>query len=269
MMVIFIAGLGNIPVTLYEAASLDGAGAWQRLRHITIPMMTPLIFYNMVIAIINSFQTFIPAQIITQGGPKAPPCSWCGTFTGSGVRKVLQHGLRCRALVGVLCHHLPGFTIVQKLICPSALGILRTIGARHERTFLPSRPPQDGAEDSPGSFCKSSRRCSSSPSCRPPCGWCRLRSKYPPKSSPIPSSGSPERPQWSNCSAHLRILAAVWPLHVEHLCRHRPGRAWHGHLFGDEAIVSRGSTGRVNLFFGLMISPCSSRKSSRRLSRAL
>lgn len=70
MMVIFIAGLGNIPVTLYEAASLDGAGAWQRLRYITIPMMTPLIFYNMVIAIINSFQTFIPAQIITQGGPE-------------------------------------------------------------------------------------------------------------------------------------------------------------------------------------------------------
>jgi len=70
MMVIFIAGLGNIPTSLYEAASLDGAGAWQRLWHITIPMMTPLIFYNMVIAIINSFQTFIPAKIMTDGGPE-------------------------------------------------------------------------------------------------------------------------------------------------------------------------------------------------------
>lgn len=70
MMVIFIAGLGNIPTSLYEAASLDGAGALNKLRHITIPLMTPLIFYNMVIAIINSFQTFIPAQIITQGGPE-------------------------------------------------------------------------------------------------------------------------------------------------------------------------------------------------------
>ena len=70
MMVIFIAGLGNIPPTLYEAASLDGAGALGRLRHVTIPLMTPLIFYNMVIAIINSFQTFIPAQIITDGGPE-------------------------------------------------------------------------------------------------------------------------------------------------------------------------------------------------------
>ncbi len=70
MMVIFIAGLGNIPTSMYEAASLDGAGALSKLRHITIPLMTPLIFYNMVIAIINSFQTFIPAQVITQGGPE-------------------------------------------------------------------------------------------------------------------------------------------------------------------------------------------------------
>lgn len=70
MMVIFIAGLGNIPPSLYEAASLDGAGALGRLRHVTIPLMTPLIFYNMVIAIINSFQSFIPAQIITEGGPE-------------------------------------------------------------------------------------------------------------------------------------------------------------------------------------------------------
>ncbi len=69
-MVIFIAGLGNIPETLYEAASLDGAGALTRLFKITIPMMTPLIFYNMIIAIVNSFQTFIPALIMTDGGPE-------------------------------------------------------------------------------------------------------------------------------------------------------------------------------------------------------
>lgn len=69
-MVIFIAGLGNIPQSMYEAASIDGAGPLRRLLHITIPMMTPLIFYNMVIAIINSFQTFIPAKIMTDGGPE-------------------------------------------------------------------------------------------------------------------------------------------------------------------------------------------------------
>jgi len=69
-MVIFIAGLGNIPDSLYEAASLDGANGLGRLLKITVPMMTPMIFYNMVIAIINSFQTFIPAMIMTDGGPE-------------------------------------------------------------------------------------------------------------------------------------------------------------------------------------------------------
>ena len=69
-MVIFIAGLGNIPSTLYEAASLDGAGFWGKMRKVTIPLMTPLIFYNMVMAIINSFQSFVPAMIMTDGGPQ-------------------------------------------------------------------------------------------------------------------------------------------------------------------------------------------------------
>jgi multiple sugar transport system permease protein len=69
-MVIFIAGLGNIPQTLTEAASLDGASAFRRLTSVTIPLMTPLIFYNMVIAIVNSFQSFVPAQIMTDGGPE-------------------------------------------------------------------------------------------------------------------------------------------------------------------------------------------------------
>lgn len=69
-MVIFIAGLGNIPKSLLEAAAIDGAGPLRQLFSITVPMMTPLIFYNTVIAIINSFQTFVPALIMTQGGPE-------------------------------------------------------------------------------------------------------------------------------------------------------------------------------------------------------
>jgi multiple sugar transport system permease protein len=69
-MVIFIAGLGNIPVQLMEAAQIDGAGRLRSLFNITIPLMTPLIFYNMVIAIINSFQTFVPSLIMTGGGPQ-------------------------------------------------------------------------------------------------------------------------------------------------------------------------------------------------------
>jgi multiple sugar transport system permease protein len=69
-MVIFIAGLGNIPVQLMEAAQIDGAGKLRTIFSITVPMMTPLIFYNMVIAIINSFQTFVPSLIMTDGGPQ-------------------------------------------------------------------------------------------------------------------------------------------------------------------------------------------------------
>ena len=69
-MVIFIAGLGNIPTSLLEAAQIDGAGRFKTILKITIPLMTPLIFYNMVIAIINSFQTFVPSLIMTDGGPE-------------------------------------------------------------------------------------------------------------------------------------------------------------------------------------------------------
>jgi multiple sugar transport system permease protein len=69
-MVIFIAGLGNIPESLLEAANIDGAGPIRRLFSITIPLMTPLIFYNMVIGIVNSFQSFIPAKVMTDGGPE-------------------------------------------------------------------------------------------------------------------------------------------------------------------------------------------------------
>ncbi len=69
-MVIFIAGLGNIPPSLLEAASLDGAGPLRKLWYITIPLMSPLILFNGIMAIINSFQSFIPAKIMTEGGPE-------------------------------------------------------------------------------------------------------------------------------------------------------------------------------------------------------
>jgi multiple sugar transport system permease protein len=70
MMVIFIAGLTNIPPSLLEAASLDGASYWRRLWNVIIPLMSPLIFFNGIMGIINSFQTFIPAKIMTDGGPE-------------------------------------------------------------------------------------------------------------------------------------------------------------------------------------------------------
>lgn len=68
-MIIFLAGLGGIPEHLYEAATLDGANSWQKMVHITIPMLTPVILYNVVIDIISSFQVFAYAFIMTDGGP--------------------------------------------------------------------------------------------------------------------------------------------------------------------------------------------------------
>lgn len=70
-MVIYLAGLKDIPRYLYEAATLDGASAWQKLRHVTLPMLTPVIFFNLVMGIIGAFQTFTQAFVMTpNGGPE-------------------------------------------------------------------------------------------------------------------------------------------------------------------------------------------------------
>jgi multiple sugar transport system permease protein len=66
---IFLAGLKGIPVTLYEAAKLDGAGVWSRFRNITLPMMTPVILYDLILGLSLGLQVFTQAYVITQGGP--------------------------------------------------------------------------------------------------------------------------------------------------------------------------------------------------------
>lgn len=68
-MLIYLAGFQGIPTDLYEAASIDGAGALRRFRHVTIPMVTPVIFFNLLLGIIGSFQSFTGAYILTAGGP--------------------------------------------------------------------------------------------------------------------------------------------------------------------------------------------------------
>ena len=69
-MLIYLAGLQGIPTDLYEAAEIDGAGAWVKFRNVTIPMMTPVIFFNLVINMIASFQIFVQPFIMTEGGPR-------------------------------------------------------------------------------------------------------------------------------------------------------------------------------------------------------
>ena len=67
-MLLYVAGLRDIPVQLYEAAELDGAGAWARTRFVTLPMLSPVLFFTMIIGVIGAFQYFAQAYVITPGG---------------------------------------------------------------------------------------------------------------------------------------------------------------------------------------------------------
>lgn len=68
-MLIFLAGLQGVPRELYEAAQMDGAGAWSKFRNVTLPLLTPTIFFNLVLAVIGALKVFSTAWVATQGGP--------------------------------------------------------------------------------------------------------------------------------------------------------------------------------------------------------
>jgi multiple sugar transport system permease protein len=68
-MIVFLAGLQSVPQELYEASHIDGASAWQRFWNVTVPMISPTIFFNVVISIIGALSVFSVAYIGTQGGP--------------------------------------------------------------------------------------------------------------------------------------------------------------------------------------------------------
>jgi multiple sugar transport system permease protein len=69
VMVILLAGLQAIDPTLYEAATIDGAGSWRRLRSVTLPLLTPSLFFVLIISLINGFQVFEQVWVMTDGGP--------------------------------------------------------------------------------------------------------------------------------------------------------------------------------------------------------
>lgn len=85
-MVIFISGLQSIPEELYEAATIDGANGWHRFRKITLPMLSPTIFFLVVTSTITSFQVFDSVRIMTGGGP--------GDSTTVLVYYIYQYGFR-------------------------------------------------------------------------------------------------------------------------------------------------------------------------------
>jgi multiple sugar transport system permease protein len=68
-MIIFLAGLQGVPEELYDAASIDGANNWQRFRHVTLPLLSPVVLFNVVLAFLGAFQTFALAVMATDGGP--------------------------------------------------------------------------------------------------------------------------------------------------------------------------------------------------------
>jgi multiple sugar transport system permease protein len=85
-MIIFVAGLQGIPERLYEAARLDGAGAWRQFRHVTLPMLAPTFLFVAIVTMIGYFQLFAEPYVMTQGGP--------GTATLSVVLLMYEEGFR-------------------------------------------------------------------------------------------------------------------------------------------------------------------------------
>lgn len=69
LMIIFLAGLQGVPRQLYEAVRIDGGNGWHRLRHVTVPMVTPTILFNLILSIIAALQTFTQGYVMTHGGP--------------------------------------------------------------------------------------------------------------------------------------------------------------------------------------------------------
>jgi multiple sugar transport system permease protein len=75
-MVIYLAGLQDVPQHLLDAAAIDGAGWWHRFRSITLPMISPVIFFNVVLGVIGAFQNFTLVFIMTNGGPAQSTLTW-------------------------------------------------------------------------------------------------------------------------------------------------------------------------------------------------
>ena len=70
-MIIYLAGLQDIPADLYEAAKIDGAGAWQELRYVTIPMLMPVNAFVIPLTVIACWRVFGQVFVMTRGGPQA------------------------------------------------------------------------------------------------------------------------------------------------------------------------------------------------------
>ena len=105
-MVIFLAGLKQVPTELYEAASVDGAGRLRQFRNVTLPMLSPVIFFNLVLETINGFQGFTAAFVLSNGtgGPVDSTLMYTLNLYITGFTD-LRHGLRLGDGLGVPARH--------------------------------------------------------------------------------------------------------------------------------------------------------------------
>lgn len=118
-MLICIAGLQSIPRELYEAAALDGASAWQRFRHVTLPMLAPTLFFVVIVTMIGYLQLFTEPYVMTQGGPLRA--------TTSLVLYMYEEGFRwwrlgvAAAIAFLLFVLIVAFTVVQRWLSPRGM----------------------------------------------------------------------------------------------------------------------------------------------------
>ncbi|MGC4043733.1 MAG: sugar ABC transporter permease [Armatimonas sp.] len=110
-MLIFLAGLQGISDELYEAAQLDGAKGWASFRHITLPMLSPTIFFNLILGIIGSFQVFTSAYIMTGGGPDNATLMYV-LYLYNNAFRYFKLG-KASAMAWILFAILLAFTLVQ------------------------------------------------------------------------------------------------------------------------------------------------------------
>lgn len=110
-MVIFLAGLQGLPEHLYEAAKIDGAGPLRLFRHITLPMLTPTIFFMLVTSTIGSLQTFTNVYVMTNGGPGSATLMY-GLYLYQNAFTFLKMGYAC-ALAWVLFAVVLALTYLQ------------------------------------------------------------------------------------------------------------------------------------------------------------
>ena len=110
-MMIFLAGLQGVPQELYDAAEIDGADAWQRFRHVTLPMISPTIFFNLVLGVIGALQVFTsPSSRPRAGRPTRPGSTPCTSTTRPSSTSTMGYA---SALAWIFFIVMLVFTVVQ------------------------------------------------------------------------------------------------------------------------------------------------------------